>query len=159
MKKLLQIILFAFFIISTDAITDVSSTSHVVGDISINNLFETNQEFQENYTKYNSSTLLDLSMFHDVEIYILFGTWCHDSKREVPRFLRLLNDTRIQEDQINLIGLNFMKNDSLNRGTKFKIKKTPTFIILRNQVEIGRIVERPEISLEADLLKILETIN
>jgi hypothetical protein len=26
-------------------------------------------------------------------------------------------------------------------------------------VEIGRIVERPEISLEADLLKILETIN
>jgi hypothetical protein len=52
-----------------------------------------------------------------------------------------------------------MKNDSQDRGKKFKIKKTPTFIILRNQVEIGRIVERPEISLEADLLKILETIN
>ena len=159
MKKLLQIILFAFFIISTDAITDVSSNSHVVGDISINNLFETNQEFQENYTKYNSSTLLDLSMFHDVEIYILFGTWCHDSKREVPRFLQLLNSLNIQENYIHLIGLNFLKNEPLNRGKHFQIKKTPTFVFLRNQKEIGRIVEMPEISLEADLLKILGPLD
>jgi thioredoxin-related protein len=52
-----------------------------------------------------------------------------------------------------------MKNDSQDRGKKFQIKKTPTFVFLRNQKEIGRIVEMPEISLEADLLKILAPLD
>ena len=90
---------------------------------------------------------------------MLFGTWCHDSKREVPRLLSLLNKLDVPENQINLIGLNFMKNDSQDRGKKFQIKKTPTFVFLRNQKEIGRIVEMPEISLEADLLKILGSLD
>ena len=159
MRKPLQFILLSFLFISLDATTNMPNTSSDVGDISIKGLFELNQEFQENYSEYNSNSLLDFSLFRDVEIFVLFGTWCHDSKREVPRFLKLLSDSKVSENQINLIGLNFTKNDSQDRGKKFKIKKTPTFIILRNQVEIGRIVERPEISLEADLLKILETIN
>ena len=159
MSKPLQLILLSFLFISLDATTNMPNTSSDVGDISIKGLFESNQEFQENYSEYNSNSLLNFSLFRDVEIFVLFGTWCHDSKREVPRFLKLLSDSKVSENQINLIGLNFMKNDSQDRGKKFKIKKTPTFIILRNQVEIGRIVERPEISLEADLLKILETIN
>jgi len=41
----------------------------------------------------------------------------------------------------------------------FKLKKTPTFVFLRNQKEIGRIVEMPKISLEADLLKILGSLD
>lgn len=159
MRKPLQFILLSFLFISLDATTNMPNKSSDVGDISIKGLFESNQEFQENYSEYNSNSLLDFSLFRDVEIFVLFGTWCHDSKREVPRFLKLLSDSKVSENQINLIGLNFMKNDFQDRGKKFKIKKTPTFIILRNQVEIGRIVERPEISLEADLLKILETIN
>ena len=159
MSKPLQFILLSFLFISLDATTNMPNKSSDVGDISIKGLFESNQEFQQNYSEYNSNSLLDFSLFRDVEIFVLFGTWCHDSKREVPRFLKLLSDSKVSENQINLIGLNFMKNYSQDRGKKFKIKKTPTFIILRNQVEIGRIVERPEISLEADLLKILETIN
>ena len=159
MSKPLQFILLSFLFISLDATTNMPNKSSDVGDISIKGLFESNQEFQENYSEYNSNSLLDFSLFRDVEIFVLFGTWCHDSKREVPRFLKLLSDSKVSENQINLIGLNFMKNDSRDRGKKFQIKKTPTFIILRNQVEIGRIVERPIISLEADLLKILETIN
>jgi thiol-disulfide isomerase/thioredoxin len=159
MRKPLQFILLSFLFISLDATTNMPNKSSDVGDISIKGLFESNQEFQENYSEYNSNSLLDFSLFRDVEIFVLFGTWCHDSKREVPRFLKLLSDSKVSENQINLIGLNFMKNDFQDRGKKFKIKKTPTFVILRNQVEIGRIVERPEISLEADLLKILETIN
>jgi hypothetical protein len=52
-----------------------------------------------------------------------------------------------------------MKNDLQNRGQDFKVKKTPTFILLRNNKEIGRIVEKPDISLETDLLKILSSVN
>jgi len=132
---------------------------YAVGDISIKTLFENHEGFQDNYEEYQPGNLLDPALFRGVEIYMLFGTWCHDSKREVPRLLSLLNKLDVPENQINLIGLNFKKNDSQDRGKKFQIKKTPTFVFLRNQKEIGRIVEMPEISLEADLLKILAPLD
>ena len=115
--------------------------------------------FQANYQNYNPSNLLDPALFHDIKIYVFFGTWCHDSEREVPRLLSLLSKLDVPENNINLIGLNFMKNDLHGREVEFQIKKTPSFIFFKNQQEIGRIVEKPEISLEADLLKILGSVN
>ena len=158
MKKIYQLFFLSLFAYSCESET-YPMDPYAVGDISIKTLFENHEGFQDNYEEYQPGNLLDPALFRGVEIYMLFGTWCHDSKREVPRLLSLLNKLDVPENQINLIGLNFMKNDSQDRGKKFQIKKTPTFVFLRNQKEIGRIVEMPEISLEADLLKILGPLD
>mgnify|MGYP006080362731 FL=1 len=158
MKKIYQLFFLSLFTYSCASET-YPMDPYAVGDISIKTLFENHEGFQDNYEEYQPGNLLDPALFRGVEIYMLFGTWCHDSKREVPRLLSLLNKLDVPENQINLIGLNFMKNDSQDRGKKFQIKKTPTFVFLRNQKEIGRIVEMPEISLEADLLKILGPLD
>ena len=158
MKKIYQLFFLSLFTYSCASETYPMSP-YAVGDISIKTLFENHEGFQDNYEEYQPGNLLDPALFRGVEIYMLFGTWCHDSKREVPRLLSLLNKLDVPENQINLIGLNFMKNDSQDRGKKFQIKKTPTFVFLRNQKEVGRIVEMPEISLEADLLKILGSLD
>jgi len=158
MKKIYQLFFLSLFAYSCASET-YPMDPYAVGDISIKTLFENHEGFQDNYEEYQPGNLLDPALFRGVEIYMLFGTWCHDSKREVPRLLSLLNKLDVPENQINLIGLNFMKNDSQDRGKKFQIKKTPTFVFLRNQKEIGRIVEMPEISLEADLLKILASLD
>ncbi|MDA9204266.1 thioredoxin family protein [Gammaproteobacteria bacterium] len=158
MKKIFQLFFLSLFAYSCASET-YPMDPYAVGDISIKTLFENHEGFQDNYEEYQPGNLLDPALFRGVEIYMLFGTWCHDSKREVPRLLSLLNKLDVPENQINLIGLNFKKNDSQDRGKKFQIKKTPTFVFLRNQKEIGRIVEMPEISLEADLLKILGSLD
>ena len=158
MKKIYQLFFLSLFAYSFASET-YPMDPYAVGDISIKTLFENHEGFQDNYEEYQPGNLLDPALFRGVEIYMLFGTWCHDSKREVPRLLSLLNKLDVPENQINLIGLNFMKNDSQDRGKKFQIKKTPTFVFLRNQKEVGRIVEMPEISLEADLLKILGSLD
>jgi thiol-disulfide isomerase/thioredoxin len=158
MKKVSQLFFLSLFTYSYASET-YPMNPYAVGDISIKTLFENHEGFQDNYEKYKPGNLLDPTLFRDIEIYVLFGTWCHDSQREVPRFLQLLNSLNIQENYIHLIGLNFLKNEPLDRGKHFQIKKTPTFVFLRNQKEIGRIVEMPEISLEADLLKILAPLD
>ena len=158
MKKIYQLFFLSLFTYSCASET-YPMNPYAVGDISIKTLFENHEGFQDNYEEYQSGNLLDPALFRDIEIYVLFGTWCHDSQREVPRFLQLLNSLNIQENYIHLIGLNFLKNEPLDRGKSFQIKKTPTFVFLRNQKEIGRIVEMPEISLEADLLKIFGPLD
>ena len=159
MKKIYQLIFLSLFTYTLSASETNAINSYAVGDISIKSLFEMNEDFQNNYQEYQPDNLLDPVLFRDIEIYVLFGTWCHDSQREVPRLLRLLNTLNIQENYIHLIGLNYSKNEPQDRGKYFQVKKTPTFVFLRNQKEIGRIVEMPEISLEADLLNILSSLD
>ncbi|MDB4254265.1 thioredoxin [Gammaproteobacteria bacterium] len=154
MKKIYQLFFLSLFTYSCESET-YPMNSYAVGDISIKTLFENHEGFQDNYEEYEPGNLLDPALFRDIEIYVLFGTWCHDSQREVPRLLRLLDKLDVQENQINLIALNSKKKEPHNRAERFKIKKTPTFIFLRNQKAIGRIIEMPKINLEEDIHKIL----
>jgi len=51
----------------------------------------------------------------------------------------------MNSEMISLIGLNYQKNEPLNRGKIFNIKNTPTIIFFRNEEEIGRIEETPKL--------------
>ncbi|MFN8335135.1 MAG: hypothetical protein U0U09_08375 [Cyclobacteriaceae bacterium] len=93
------------------------------------------------------------------KIKIVFGSWCGDSKREVPRMMSVLKAAGFPEENIQLLGV----YDSMavykqgpNREEKgLNIYRVPTFIVYQKDKEIGRIVEYPVESLERDLLKIL----
>lgn len=93
-----------------------------------------------------------------IEIY--FGTWCGDSKREVPAFIKVLNKAGLSEDKFKLIAVNsgFQQyKQSPDRSEKGKnIHRVPTFILYEKNKELGRIVERPVNSLELDLLAIIQ---
>jgi thiol-disulfide isomerase/thioredoxin len=81
-------------------------------------------------------------------VRVLFGTWCHDSQREIPKLLRMLEDINLKPEKISLIGLDYDKNEPLNRGEMLGVKRTPTIIFYKDEIEIGRIEETPKIMLE-----------
>ena len=95
----------------------------------------------------------------DFEVTIFFGSWCGDSKRQVPRFLKVLDALEFPEDKLSLIGVTNV--DSLKKQSpdgeerQQEIYRVPVFIVKRNGVEVNRIVEIPVLSLERDLLKIV----
>ena len=82
----------------------------------------------------------------------MFGTWCHDSKREVPRMLRILDSAGVGTDQISLIGVDTNNAEPKGREKLYNLRNTPTLKLLKNGKEVGRIIERPNVSLEADLI-------
>jgi thiol-disulfide isomerase/thioredoxin len=90
-----------------------------------------------------------------VDFIVFFGTWCEDSEREVPRFLKIADLAEIPADLIRLYGLDRSKKSSDGLTDKFDIKSVPTIIFLRNGREIGRIVEKPQTTVEEDMLSIL----
>jgi thiol-disulfide isomerase/thioredoxin len=94
----------------------------------------------------------------DLEFVLFLGTWCGDSKREVPRMLKLLEAAGVSEDNIRMIALDRRpgkyKTSPQGLEKKYGIKRVPTLIVLKNGREINRIVERPWATLEEDLLRI-----
>jgi thiol-disulfide isomerase/thioredoxin len=110
------------------------------------------EDYQINSNVVNH--LLDISK-DNVKIKIVMGTWCPDSRREVPRMIRILDIWRFPMTQVSFIGVDKTKHTFVREYESLKIEKVPTFIIYKNNVEAGRIIETPSTSLEQDLVNIL----
>lgn len=94
----------------------------------------------------------------DISITIVLGTWCSDSHEQVPRFLKILDILNFnQEEGITMIAVDRDKEGQADETDNLDIKAVPTFIIFRNSVEIGRIIETPKESLEKDLASIINS--
>lgn len=91
----------------------------------------------------------------DIKITIVIGTWCSDSRREVPQFYKIMDALKFDDDNIKFIAVDRNKTTELYDIDNLNIKFVPTFIIYHKEKELGRIVENPFESLEVDLLEIL----
>ena len=145
-------------------IKDASGNDMLLGNCSRQSLLESPfaQWFQPNYDNYivDSATCRFVEpLLRNKRITIFLGTWCGDSKREIPRILKMLDCCNFQMSQLKLIMVN-------NQGEAYKkspqheeegrnIVRVPTIIVEDAGRETGRIVEYPVISLEKDLLSIL----
>src|SRR5450759_447487 len=98
--------------------------------------------------------LLDINK-DDVSIKIVMGTWCPDSRREVPRFMRVLDAWQFPVTKLTFIGVDDTKQSPVGEYIKLDIQRVPTFIIYKNNIEAGRIIENPTTSLEQDMVNIL----
>lgn len=117
-----------------------------------------NNWFNANYNKYtpDASVVSKIkSNLKGITIKGFMGTWCGDSKRETPKFYKILEQAKFNLDKVELITVNRSKKtpDNLQKG--LDIIKVPTFIFYKGGKEIGRFVEYPRETLEKDILKIV----
>jgi thiol-disulfide isomerase/thioredoxin len=90
-----------------------------------------------------------------LDIMVVMGTWCPDSRREVPRFMKIIDQWNFPSDKLTFIGVDNSKQSPIGGFDTLDIERVPTFIILKNKIEAGRIIENPETSLEQDMVNIL----
>jgi len=90
-----------------------------------------------------------------IKIQIFMGTWCSDSRREVPRFIKILDFSEFDKNHLQIINVDRNKKSPTHEEKNINIEFVPTFIINKYNNEIGRIVEFPIVTLESDLFNIL----
>ena len=93
--------------------------------------------------------------FDEITIVLILGSWCHDSHREVPRFIKILDQIHFPFEKLLMNALDTKKQSPDYDAEGNNVSRVPTAIVFRNEIEIGRIIETPQKSLEKDLLKIL----
>jgi thiol-disulfide isomerase/thioredoxin len=74
--------------------------------------------------------------------FLVFGgTWCGDTKNLLPKFFALTDAAGIAPNRITLVGVDHSKKTVHNLSEAFGITNVPTFIVLKNGKEVGRVVE------------------
>lgn len=145
------------------ATDEKTATEILVGNCDFEGLMgcDFKNSYVANYNSYkpDSTTLIKLQdKLNNISCVIVLGTWCDDSKEQVPRFLKVLDSIKGQ----GLESLSFVcvdrKKDIIDPQLRpvENIILVPTILLFHGQEEIGRIVETPRVSLEKDLYEIVK---
>jgi hypothetical protein len=93
------------------------------------------------------------------EVEVFLGTWCGDSRREVPRLWKAIDAAGAAGGsvpfQIHYVGVDHDKKEPAGALADNGIRYLPTFIVRRGGHEVGRIVETSPHGIEHDLLALL----
>jgi thiol-disulfide isomerase/thioredoxin len=122
--------------------------------------------FEKNYADYtvDAATAGQLkTLLGGKTIVVFMGTWCGDSRREVPRLIKILDYCNVPDERLNLIMVDYQdgayKQSPQHEEKGKQIFRVPCIIVMSGKKEIGRIVESPRNGLEKDLLEIITGKN
>lgn len=96
---------------------------------------------QKGYTPSAEVTQAYSANKDSVNIIVFGGTWCDDTKNLLPKFLAATDAAGFPENHITLIGVDRNKKTFYNLTDAFAVTNVPTFIVMKNGKEIGRVVE------------------
>lgn len=149
--------------VSADVVGSVSNVSLPleVGPMPADRLLTRVPGYEEARTDYRADgdavEMLKSYVKPDDRVEVIMGTWCSDSLREVPKFLRIVDDLKTQfgvELPATFVAVDRSKQKPAELIANKDVQKVATFIYYRGDRELGRIVERPQGLFEDDLLAI-----
>ena len=157
-----KIKLYSFFLLFVFLFTEHinAQNSDIFGVTSPEEIRSTHRIFDIYIDRYepDSTALVYLSNYDEpINIKILFGTWCHDSKREVPAFIKTMELANNSNFNVEYIGVNREKTDGQGFSKLYNLQYTPTFIIFKGSFEAGRMVEEVVKPIEIELVEILKS--
>ncbi len=148
-KRLVIIILFAFIS------SAFASRIVIIGDTNPAEIFML-KEWKKIYEDYNPdlATVEKIKkLTNDISVEVYFGTWCKDSRNNVPKLIKIFE--LLPSLKVNYVGIIWRSCDRSGLYKKMDLKRVPTIIFYRGGKEVGRIIENPVKTLEKDILNIL----
>ena len=115
--------------------------------------------FNSEYNMYevDSTSLAKISdKINNIDITIVMGTWCSDSRTLVPEFYKILDYFNYPSDKVKLIMVDRDKKGRNDEVADLNIHLVPTIIFYSKGKEAGRIIEAPAETLEKDMVRILD---
>lgn len=91
----------------------------------------------------------------EFEIVAFFGTWCQICKHTLPALLATLDAADSATFHLTLIGTDEDMSVPEEWIVEYDLEFTPTIVVLRQGIELGRIQEEALVSVEADLVEII----
>lgn len=158
----MKFVTLAFLLFAAMA-TSLHAQDHYLGPIDADSLFAGYPDFAANHYRYQPDSAavawLAACKVDSIDIVMVLGTWCGDSKRNAPALLKTLDEACNPLLQADCYGIAPGKLVPADIVRKYAISYVPTVIVYHKGQEVGRIVEHPAVSMEQDLVAILRPLK
>lgn len=129
----------------------------LVGALTLDALKKAKPDYVRLAAKYSPdpNAVKAIGAAKDTRIVVFFGSWCLQCKKYVPQLLQVLDAAKNPALPLEIYGVtedHLLPNDPI---VKYSITTTPTIIVMRGGKELGRITEKPDVSIEKDLALIM----
>ncbi len=164
----MKYILLSFILIATiscsalkkEATAKINTDGYLIGIANKESFLQEpfNGWFTPNYEGYktNKSVIEQLKpLLKNVTIKAFMGTWCGDSQEQTPIFYKILDEAGFNYNNLEFVAVDRSKSTPNNLQEGFNIERVPTFIFYKDDNVLGRFVEYPRETVEADILKIV----
>jgi len=141
-------------VLATAPVPSWSAEEVLLGRVRASSLPSITESWSKDYEAYEPAaedlrTLSTLKGPADLDVY--FGSWCGDSRRELPRLVKILDRASPPGLRVRFYALDRTKTKPARLARRGSIERVPTIVLRAAGQEIGRIVESPSTSLEHDL--------
>lgn len=109
----------------------------------------------EDYTPSPEAIETIKNNISDFEIVGFVGTWCPDSRREIPKLFKILEEAGYDLSKLTMVGVTRNKNTPENLEEGYNMHRVPTFIFMKDGKEVNRFVEYAKETTEEDIAKIV----
>ncbi len=117
-------------------------------------------ENQSGYTPPASTVTEFKEKGSKVQVIAFGGTWCGDTKYIFPKFISILNASAFPPDHLTLVGVDRNKKTIGHLAEALNVVNVPTFIVLVDGKEVGRVVEYGKTGQwDKELGEILKTVK
>lgn len=156
--------LFVFLLIMNGLLhaqTSVNTEQNVITGITDVRVLERSigyRWFKDGYFNYQanvSAINVIKAMPNDIQFVVFAGTWCEASQNLLPRFYKVMDIAGVPKQRITLCFLDRDKRSPQGIENNYAVYTTPVFIILQKGVEIGRISESVNQSIEGDIADLI----
>jgi hypothetical protein len=114
--------------------------------------------FRQGYERYKPDPIAIRTISQQasaLHIEAFGGTWCSDTHELLPEFYKAMDAAKVSDAQISLHLVNRDKKTGDGSAEKYHITNVPTFIIMKGDKQLGKVVESTKGTIEADIAAML----
>ena len=108
-----------------------------------NPVFNETEVYYDSYNVDENLARIIKDKSNDINIIVVLGSWCGDSKVNVPVFRKIIDKSGFDKTKVKYIAVDRRKKGGSVNVSALNVEYVPTFIFIKNNTEIGRIVEQP----------------
>ena len=133
-----------------------------VGEFTEEEVISHDEQYADGVFSYipdESALAIFKAVSQPVLIKVFYRTDCVDSIQHVPAFIKTIQLADNPNIEVQYIGVNRPKDEPAELLEGWEIELVPTFIVLREGEEVGRVIETSKTKIEIDLSEMLQAFT
>ena len=144
------------------SVTVQAQSKDLVGPVTKEQILDSERIYEiymKRYTPDSAAVEYMATLDESLEVIVFLGSWCPESKKYIPRLMKALEVSSSEHINVKYVGVDAQKKSPKEFLKKHQIKYIPSVVVLKGDIEVGRLAKKPQEPIELEFVEILKRVK